>query len=224
MPTYGPLVRRAARWGGALFVLGSVQFLLGMVLTQAYYSGGSLFSGYSLSQNYVSDLGGPRSHAAWIFNDSIRLLGLLGIVGALAIRSAFPSRTTARLGLGFLLIASVGAILVGTYTESAPQLGGNIHSVVSLVTFLGSAFALLFLGLGMFRDTRWEGFRGYTFLSGAVTLIALLLFIDGSYVGLGPGGMERLVIAPILLWAILAGQHLARMKTFAPPVAVVTTC
>jgi hypothetical protein len=28
--------------------------------------------------------------------------------------------------------------------------------------------------------------------------------------------MERLIVAPVLLWAIVAGVHLARIPTFAP--------
>ena len=53
----------------------------------------------------------------------------------------------------------------------------------------------------MFRDTRWDGFRAYTMLSGLVILIALILFATKNYAGLGVGGMERLVVAPMLLWA-----------------------
>jgi hypothetical membrane protein len=66
----------------------------------------------------------------------------------------------------------------------------------------------------MLRDTRWEGFRGYTFLSGIVTLAALALFLASVYPGIGPGGMERLIIAPILLWAIVAGVHLLKLQPY----------
>lgn len=209
---YGPLVRRSAHWGGALFVLGSVQFLLGMALTQLY------FPGYSLLNNYVSDLGGPQSPAAWIFNDSIRALGALGVLGAILIRSAFTPKRSAALGILFLGIASLGAFLVGSFPEGSPELGGNIHSVVSAVTFIGSGFALLFLAFAMLRDTRWAGFRGYTAISGLVTLVALGLFQGGLYGALGPGGMERVIVAPVLLWAIVAGAHLLGLKTYAPGV------
>jgi hypothetical membrane protein len=204
----GPMVPRAARFGGLVFLIGSLQFVIAMAVVQAMYPG------YTDFGNYVSDLGGSHSPGAWLFNDSIRILGALGVLGTIWIRSAIPTRSSGRVGLGFLVVGSVGAFLVGTYPEGSAQLGGNIHGLVSAVTFIGSAIALLALGPAMLRDTRWEGFRGYTFLSGVVTLVALVLFLAGVYPGLGPGGMERVIIAPILLWAIVAGAHLLRLQPY----------
>lgn len=212
----GPLAPRSARWGGALFVLASLQFLVVMIIAQLRYSG------YSDLTNYISDLGNSHdSPAFWAFNGSIILLGLMGLLGAALIRSAFAPRRTRALGIGMLAIASLGAIGVGLFPETAPEFGGHIHSLMSLVTFVGSGFALLFLALAMMRDTRWEGFRGYTGISGAVTLVALILFIpasSGSTSGIGsvPGLIERLIVAPILLWAIVAGIHLVRLPTYSP--------
>jgi hypothetical membrane protein len=68
----------------------------------------------------------------------------------------------------------------------------------------------------MFRDTRWDGFRTYTVLSGFVALIAVALFANKVYAGLGVGGMERLIVAPVLLWALVVGVHLVRIPTYAP--------
>ena len=69
----------------------------------------------------------------------------------------------------------------------------------------------------MFRDTRWDGFRAYTLLSGVVGLVALVLFATKTYAGLGVGGMERLIVAPVILWSLVVGIHLARIPTYAPP-------
>lgn len=210
MAKLGPLVHRAARRGGAFLVVGSVQFLVAMAVVQSKYPG------YSLSGNYISDLGSSSSPWAWLFNDSIGVLGLFFILGGFWIRSAFPPKTSARVGLFLLVVAAFGAIGVGSYPEGSPQLGGNVHNVMSFITFLGSGFSLLVLAMGMLRDTRWDGFRAYTFLSGLVTVIALGLFAGHSYAGLGQGGMERLIAAPILLWGIVAGYHLLRLPVYSP--------
>jgi len=210
LTTFGPLVRRSARLGGTLLIVGSVQFVVAMALVQLKYAG------YSDTANYISDLGSSTSPWAWMFNDSVRVLGVLGILGTILIRSAFASKTTAHVGLGALFVAELGSIAVGTFPEGSSWPFAGIHSVVSLVTFLGSAVALLFLALAMSRDTRWQGLRAYTFLSGVVTLVAVGLFVDGTYLGIGPGGMERIVVAPILLWAVLAGAHLARLPVYDP--------
>ncbi|MCI4318392.1 MAG: DUF998 domain-containing protein, partial [Thermoplasmata archaeon] len=114
------------------------------------------YPGYSDFGNYVSDLGSSNSPWAWLFNDSIRILGLLTLGGAYLLFRAFPRRTSSRLGVALLMMAGVGAIGVGTFPEGSPELGGGIHSLVSLVTFLGSALSLIVLSLAMLRDTRWD--------------------------------------------------------------------
>lgn len=226
MTKRGPLVPRAARAGGALFVFGSVQFLVAMLVVELLWPYTYVHSGpyptYSPVSNYISDFGNWNyTHLYWVFDGSIILLGLLGIAGTYLIRPAFQAKTTARLGLLFLAIGSLGAVLVGTFPEPSPELGGNIHSLVSLVTFLGSGFALVFLGVGMFRDTRWEGFRGFTFLLGIITLVALAVYAPFATNWSTDGLVERIIVAPILLWAIVAGVHLLRLPTFAPGKLVV---
>ncbi|MCI4324289.1 MAG: DUF998 domain-containing protein [Thermoplasmata archaeon] len=210
MTTFGPLVRRSARLGGAILAFGSIQFVAAMVVVQLYYPG------YSDSGNAVSDLGSSMSPWAWLFNDSIRVLGLAAILGALLIRSAFASKSTTHLGLGALVVGGLGAIGVGTFPENTTWPVAGIHGVVALLTFLGSAVALLLLALAMSRDTRWQGLRAYSFLSGILTLLAVGLYATDRYLGLGPGGMERLIIAPILLWGVVVGIHLARLQVYVP--------
>jgi hypothetical membrane protein len=208
--TFGPLVRRSARLGGLLLVAGSIQFVAAMVVVQLFYPG------YSDTGNSISDLGGSASPWATVFNVSLRLLGIAGLIGTVLIRTAFASKTTTHIGLAALAIGSLGAIGVGLFPEGSTWPFAGIHSLAELVTFLGSAFALLFLALAMSRDTRWQGVRLYTFVSGVVSLVAIGLYASGRYVGIGPGGVERLVVAPILLWGIVAGLHLARLSVYDP--------
>jgi len=211
MTQYGPLVPRTARLGGALLALASFQFVVAMAVVQAK------FPGYSDFANYVSDLGGPASPWSWLFNDSLRVLAIVGFLGTVLARTAFPAKKLARAGIFFLLLAEVAAFLVGTFPET--NLGDtqdSIHSWASSAVFLASGLALSALGIGTFRDTRWDGYRTYTFVSGLVTFVAIGLFAtDPGGAGL-VGLWERLIIAPPLLWAILAGVHLVRLPAFAP--------
>ena len=207
----GPLVPYRARWGAALAAIASVQFVLAMALTQWKYPG------YSDLGNAISDLGnGALSPWSWLFNDSIRVLGVLAIVAIYFVREAFQQRKSTTLGVLFVMVAGAGAFGVGTFPEGSPELGGGIHSLVSLITFLGSGLGLLAFSFAMLRDTRWDGYRAYTALSGFITLIALVLYATNIYPGIGPGGMERLIVAPILLWAVVIGVHLLRMRPFDP--------
>jgi hypothetical membrane protein len=215
----GPLVHRSVRHGAILWVVGSLQFVVAMAVTQLGWSGPS----YSLSYNLISDLGarycstldGRAVCSPWhdVFDVSIVLLGIFVILGALLVQSAFPRRKTRAIGLGLLCVAAIGTIMVGLFPEDVAI---NLHLAGALIAFLLGNLGLVVLGFAMFRDTRWDGYRTYTIVSGLVGLIALALFIAKVYGPLGEGGMERLVVAPLLLWAIVAGLHLWRIPTYAP--------
>jgi hypothetical membrane protein len=221
---YGPLVHRAVHHGAIVLLVGAVQSIAAMIVTQIGYG-----SSYSLTQNVISDLGavncgtfggsgsfgGHYACSPWhvVFNASIVLLGILLILAVLLLRTAFPTRRSRTIGLALLAIAGIGSIGVGLAPE---DVNISAHVVSALLAFAGGGLALIVLGFAMFRDTRWDGFRAYTVLSGLVALVALVLFATKVYLGLGQGGMERLIVAPILLWSLVVGTHLVRIPTFAP--------
>lgn len=216
---YGPLVHRSVRHGAIVWLVATIQFLVGMVVTQIGYG-----SSYSLTRNYISDLGantcgtydGRMVCSPWhlVFNVSIVVFGLLLLLGIVLVQTGFPPRGTRTVGLGLLAISAVGAIGVGLSPETYNI---TIHTISAFLAFAGGGLALIVLGIAMFRDTRWDGFRAYTMLSGLVDLIALALFATKTYGPLGVGGMERLIVAPVLLWAIVVSIHLMRIPTYAPP-------
>jgi hypothetical membrane protein len=148
-----------------------------------------------------------------VFNVSTVIMGLLLVLAVFLIQTAFPARRSRTIGLGLLAIAGIGAIGVGLSPE---DVNITVHSLSALLAFAGGGLALVVLGFAMFRDTRWDGFRAFSILCGLVGLVALVLFASKDYAGLGVGGMERLIVAPVLLWAIVVGVHLARIPTYAP--------
>jgi hypothetical membrane protein len=215
----GPLVHRSVRHGAILWVVGAVQFVLAMAVTQLGWSGPA----YSLRLNYISDLGATNC-ADWmgrwvcspwhvVFDASAVLLGVLVILGAILLRTAFPPRTTRTVGLLLLTLAGIGAIGVGLFPEN---LHLPIHQLVALLAFLAGNLTLIVLGVAMFRDTRWDGYRAFSMILGLIGLVALGLFVGHAWGALGPGGLERLVVAPVLLWLLVTGIHLIRIPTFAP--------
>jgi hypothetical membrane protein len=209
MPGFGPLIPVRARQAGAALLIGSVQFILAMIAVQLKYPG------YNDLNNYISDLGNSTlSPWAGVFNASVIVLGLLTLLAAYLLLAAFNRRFSRTLGLGFLLIAGIGAILVGVFPENSTALGGHMHSVASDIAFIASGLALLNLPAAMLRDTRWDGYRAFTGLLGLITLVAVVLFATGDWGVLGRGGMERLVVAPILLWFIVVGIHLLTLPTY----------
>lgn len=172
---------------GLLLVVGGVLCVLGMIAAEV------LYPGYSASANYISDLGvGP---SALIFNSSVFLLGVLAVCAAYFIQKAFNFKLFSIL----TAITGIGAMGVGLFTEDA----GVIHAVFSLITFL-------FAGISAIVSYKLEK-RPLSYLSvvlGGVSLVALVLFASGFYLGLGKGGMERMIAYPALLWTIGFGGHL----------------
>ncbi|MDG6899562.1 MAG: DUF998 domain-containing protein [Nitrososphaerota archaeon] len=186
----------ASKAGVSIF-LGSAQFSIFLVLAEI------LFPNYNVSTNYISDLGafcpstGPCviEPSADVFNGSIILLGLLILLGAYYLQRAFHSTPTAAI----VALAGVGAIGVGLFPETT----GIWHSVFSLIVFL-------FAGLAAVLTYRYQK-RPMSYFSialGVITLAALVLFIGKVYLGLGAGGMERIVVYPVLIWSLGFGGHM----------------
>jgi hypothetical membrane protein len=185
--------RRAA--GASLFV-GAVQFVTGMHLAEY------LYPGYSVSGNFISDLGATCratctifQPSASIFNFSVILLGLLIILSSYFIWREFRSSLITAL----FCLSGLGAIGVGLFPETA----GFLHVIVSFITFF-------FGGLGAIAAAKKvkSPFSYFSILMGIASIIALVLFGANIYLGLGPGGMERMIAYPVLLWAISFGGYL----------------
>ncbi|MDG6902744.1 MAG: DUF998 domain-containing protein [Nitrososphaerota archaeon] len=189
----------ASKAGVAIFV-GAAQFSLALILAEIYYPG------YNVSTNFVSDLGAtcPGSSTtgciinqptSMIFNTSIVLLGLLIIIGALFLQRSFHDKPATAM----IALAGLGAMGVGLFPETT----GIWHSIFSLIVFL-------FAGLAALVTARFQKKPMFYFsiILGLFTLGALVLYIGGEYLGLGAGGMERMVVYPALVWSVGFGGHM----------------
>jgi hypothetical membrane protein len=203
-----------ARYAGLFCIVGVAAFLIGMSVAEIGYG-----SSYSVSQNLLSDLGvtscgaidstGRSACSPWFlaFDASTFIIGLLTVYAAVWARRAFPDGVLSSAGLGLLALNGMGLIGAGLTPEN---LSDPVHTAFALLAFACGAVSLLILGVGMGTLEHWRGFRAYSVASGLVSGIALLLFASGTYLGLGIGGMERLIVAPILVWLFVIGIHLIR--------------
>src|SRR2546430_4302719 len=111
------------QWAGLLLFVGIGQFaVIGLTISEAVYSEASP-TGYSISQNYLSDLGvGP---AALIFNPSIILVGVLVLATARFLWRAARHR----------LLSIVVARPAAGATAACPstQAFGAAHALLSLL-------------------------------------------------------------------------------------------
>jgi len=192
---------------GMLFFIAVTQFILCLTIAEA------LYPGYSVSENYISDLGvGP---SAIVFNSSVFLLGLLLLAGTYFLRHSSNFKTVNIL----LLLMAIGAMGVGVFTKDFTLAHGAVSSM-----------AFFFAGLSAIASFKVlkKPLSLISIILGAMTLGALALFSSGMiasgsltsniaynsdfYMGLGPGGMERMVVYPALMWLAGFGGHLATKR------------
>jgi len=179
----------AKNLGGLLLLVGSLQWVLAMIVAEARYAG------YSVANNFISDLGVDHG-SALIFNGSTLLSGVLFIIAAYLIRNEFGSRFFTI----SLALAGVGPLGVGVFNESHLL----IHSLFALIAFIFGAVAPITAGVKFLKPP-----LSYIFVvMGAFSLFALILFLIGFRLGIGVGGIERMIVYPNTLWIVVFGGYL----------------
>lgn len=166
---------------------------------------------YSILHNTISDLGnttcGPYRGGfvcspahAWM-NVSFIALGLTMSTGSILIYRTCQKTFAETAGFSCIGLAGLGTMLVGLFPENTIS---ALHILGAALPFLLGNLALVLLGatLQMPRLLRY-----YTVVSGLVALLALLLFVTHTYLGLGIGGMERLTAYPQTIWMIIFGIY-----------------
>ncbi len=173
---------------GLLLFAGGVQFVIMLTIAEA------LYPGYSIAQNFISDLGIWNRRSAYIFNPSVFILGFLAVIAALIARRVMP-----KIPSFLLLISGIGAMGVGIFNELI---------VVPHLAFAGMAFCGSGLAaLSLVRHLK-APFKYMSAILGGCTLIAIALLVSGIHLGLGIGGMERMVLYPAITFGIGLGGYL----------------
>jgi len=189
--------------GTAGFMLfgGSLTLLFGIMLAEFTYPG------YSVSLNYISDLGAHGVVPAAFFNISIVIFGLSAVYAGFLLRSSLDR------AIGTLaIIAGVGAVMVGIFNEGTII---EIHYIGAFMAFFFGGVAVLLSAWRVFKSPMSYGFA----VLGCMSLFFLIVFginmalTEKNYLGLGVGGVERLVAYPIIFWALALGTYLVAQAT-----------
>ena len=192
---------------GTLFFIAATQFGLGLTVAEA------LYPSFNMSAYYISDLGiGP---SALIFNSSAFLLGLLLLVGTYFLRHVSNFRTVNTL----LILTAIGAMGIGIFTKNYR----TAHGAVATMAFF-------FAGLTAITSSKVlkKPLSMISIILGIMTLAALTLFSIGMitsgsltsdiaydsnfYLGLGPGGMEHMIVYPVGMWLAGFSWHLITQR------------
>ena len=210
-----------ARLGGWLWVLCLQYFVAEAVAISAWPGP------YSLSRNYISDLGavgcGPVAgrpadaaqalcsplHA--VMNTSLLLQGLLIVGGTALLWSRFPKGALWTLALLLIGGSGVGVFVVGLAPEDT--LPGP-HFLGATENFIFCNAGMATMGVAMLREkTSVPGLGLITLAAGVIGLLGIALIGIGlvttpTDLGLGAGGIERVVAYPFPLWIAAMGAML----------------
>ena len=181
---------------GFIFMCGAIILLFGIMLAEF------TFENYSISNNWISDLGANATLPKIIFNSSIILFGSSAIYSANIFRRVFKDRIFPLL----IFLAGIGVIIVGIFNVKTIVW---IHYSGALMGFILGAIAILY-------STRLIYSPPLSYLwaiLGSVSLFSIaFLFIcwplDNNCFGFGYGTVERLIVYPIIVWSIATGSYL----------------
>jgi hypothetical membrane protein len=175
---------------GALIFVGAAQHLLVIAIAEA------LHPGYTVATNYLSDLGVGQT--ALMYNASAVVFGGFVLIGSLVGRRTLGPGLT-------ITLAVTGACAVGA--GLFPETTGAPHSIFALVMLsFGAVSAIL-----SYRVLRPP--LSYVSVGlGIFALVADVLFFSHHDLGIGPGGMERMIAYPIYVWALGFGGALIGAK------------
>jgi len=127
-------------------------------------------------------------------------------------------RLLGRLTVVLVAVVALGAIGVAVWNEVDAL---TLHSISALVSFgIGWVATVLFATYAR-RDPRWRGgWSPLSLLGGLASLLALVLYVVPTIAGranvpswmaaIYPGGSERAIVAPLVIWLAAIGVRLAQ--------------
>jgi len=183
---------------GFLLFVGSAQFVFAAIVAEA------LDTEYNFSQpmNWLGS-----GSAALIFNSSLFLFGLFVIIGAYLIQRPLNKQTFINKLFWFLMtMTGIGAAGIGIFNEDL----GLAHVIAVRMFWVFAVPSAV-----MSYKFQKKPLSYVSVILGVLTLIAVFVFLSTvyinpsiNYLGIGRGGMQRIIQYPILLWALGFGAHL----------------
>jgi hypothetical membrane protein len=181
---------------GTVLLAGCLLQFFGMQIAEYVYPG------YSVSQNYISDLGVDVLASALLFNVTLFIFGACVVLVFYKLRQQGMDNLLCLL----LIFAGVGAIIVSIFNEHTI---GAIHYTGAVMAFCLTALAAIRSNMTIFHGTSLGKLcvaLGVVGLAAAVGKMALANVND--YLGIGKGGMERMLYYPAIIFAIIIAVYL----------------
>ncbi len=195
------------RLAGILLLSGALQWFFSVMIAEGLHQGfhmsASQWIPYSNQIHYVSELG--VGSTALIFNISTIALGVV-VAGASYL---FYLKDKSKVFPSFLFISGVGAIGVGVFPTTIQP----IHGIFEFFTLSFGAFSAILT----YRKQK-APLSYISAMLGVVSFVTSIVFFPylglgvndmSTFLGLGKGILERIVIYSLILWMFSYGYHSA---------------
>jgi hypothetical membrane protein len=185
---------------------------------------------YSPRREDISALAALDAQHAWIMIAGIVVLGLSLVALGLGLVGAIDDGRSATIGTILLVVAGLAFVVAGfARNDCSSELQAckkrvnagdvswhhQVHDTVGIGVFLVLVLAPLVLARAFRRDSRWRDLRRYSLVTGALTLVLLLVFGGDSFSGWN-GLAERILVAIPLVWVAVLGTRLSRLARDGP--------
>ena len=193
---FSPAMKAAdLRRAGILFTFTGVGFLLLITALEAIYPG------YSVHANTISDLLAIGTTTSLIGEPLAFVIAVSWMVGGY-----YAFRDSGKKAMRVLNVLPGTGLLLAVL--SPENVNVAIHSVGAVLAFIPGGIALIL----SYRTIR-SPFRYFAAFLGALSLLGTVVEF-GAYNAalvqqtLGPGGWERIIIYPVMIWSIGFGSYL----------------
>jgi len=167
---------------------------------------------YNLSRDTISDLGNTAC-GTWnaryvcspfhnLMNASFVVLGITMTLGSVLVSRYFANFRASKAGFAAMAISGLGVIMVGFFPENSVS---ALHGLGAAIPFVLGNASLIILALSLKMPAP---LRLYFFLSGVVALLGLAAYASSHDLGLGEGGIERVVAYPQTVCLVAMGFYL----------------
>jgi len=195
---------------GAFLLYATGVFFVAQIIAQLAWPGYSISQydvnalGVTQCGQYTNGSGGLSFYACSplhvVMNIGFILLGIFLSAGMILTRSAWPRRRLSQVGVAFVAVSGLGAILAGLFPANV---NFGLHVLGALINFLFAGSGILLLGAGIRRH--YGGIAAWSFVLGCITIAGFILYSGGIFLILGPGGMERVLGFSPVVWAMGLG-------------------
>jgi len=199
---------RILKTAGLLALLAAAQWVLMVIVAETQYPN------YVIQQHFLSDLGATCqrglvpiacvivSPSSLIWDSTLALMGLLSLVSAVLFYAATRKR-----GFSILFgLWGLGAFIAGVVPETLL----SVHELASTLAFVGGSLAAIVAYRFLPSPLKY-----LSVVLGLLSFASLIVLIfEGPFYrwngifGLGVGGIERMVVYPIIIWEIALGAYL----------------